>query len=136
MTALIGIGARMAAERARTRVSQAKAAAMLEISDKAYKNYEAEKRELPLSVAVAFCAAFGVTLEWLVLGSQGHSDDRSAALASETVEAITAEAQARKLVLSPARAAKICGYIVRNCLQKGTSAKDEAGPIFDMFSDE
>ena len=76
MTDVVGIGARMAAARAKKQASQVKAAAMLEISDKSYKNYEAEKRELPLAVAVGFCEAFDVELEWLVYGTQANAGEK------------------------------------------------------------
>ena len=135
MAELAGIGARMAACRAKKQASQVKAAAMLEISDKAYKNYEGEKREIPLSTAAAFCEAFEVDLEWLVFGQGSQSNEKSVAIVSETIEALISEAQQRKLALSPNRAAKIGGYIFRNCVQNGTSPESEVGPIFDMFDD-
>ena len=95
MTDVVGIGARMAAARAKKQASQVKAAAMLEISDKSYKNYEAEKRELPLAVAVGFCEAFEVELEWLVYGTQANAGEKTIAVVSETIEALVSEAQAR-----------------------------------------
>jgi DNA-binding XRE family transcriptional regulator len=115
MSKLIGIGARMAASRAKKQASQVKAAAMLEISDKAYKNYEGEKREIPLSTAIGFCEAFEVELEWLVFGPRPQANEKTAAIVSKTIEALVSEAQERKLALSPNRAAKIGGYIFRNC---------------------
>jgi DNA-binding XRE family transcriptional regulator len=136
MSKLIGIGARMAASRAKKQASQVKAAAMLEISDKAYKNYEGEKREIPLSTAIGFCEAFEVELEWLVFGPRPQANEKTAAIVSKTIEALVSEAQERKLALSPNRAAKIGGYIFRNCSQNGTSPESEVGPIFDMFDEE
>ncbi|TPE58544.1 helix-turn-helix transcriptional regulator [Sandaracinobacter neustonicus] len=134
MTGMQGIGSRLASARANKQVSQVKAAAMLEISDKTYKNYELEKREIPLSTAIVFCEAFEVDLEWLV-GLQANAGEKSVALVSETIEALFSEAQERKLSLSPNRAAKIGTYIFRNSTQKGTSPQAEAGPIFDMLND-
>lgn len=109
---------------------------MLQISDKTFKNYEAEKREIPLSTAVAFCEAFEVELEWLVLGTQASASGQTVNLVAETIEALVSEALERKLALSPNRAAKIGGYIFRNSTQKATSPKTEAGPIFDMLVEE
>jgi DNA-binding XRE family transcriptional regulator len=136
MTDVVGIGARMAAARAKKQASQVKAAAMLEIADKSYKNYEAEKRDLPLAVAVNFCEAFDVELEWLVYGTQAHAGEKTISVVAETIEALVSEAQVRKLVLTANRAAKIGSFIFRNCIQKGTSPKTETGPIFDIFLDE
>ena len=50
------------------RVSQAKFAAQLEISNAAYKNYESGRRDLPLAVAKRFCGLYQVSLDWLVRG--------------------------------------------------------------------
>ena len=136
MTNLAGIGARMAAARANKPASQVKAAAMLEISDKAYKNYETEKRSLPLETAVAFCDAFDVDLQWLVFGTKAGASEKGYGRFSEAIEALMAEAQDRKIALSPNRAARIGGYLLRICDEKGTSPKAEIGPIFEMFYDE
>ena len=136
MTRLAGIGARMAAARNERHFSQVKAAARLEISDKAYKNYETEKREMPLSVAVKFCEAFDVQLDWLVRGSRSMTTDKFTELAEQTIEAIFTEERERRLALTPSRAAKIGSYILRNCSEKGTTARDEVGPIFDMLEDK
>lgn len=136
MAKLPGIGSRLAAARAKKQASQVKAAAMVEISDKTYKNYEADKREIPLSTAVAFCEAFEVELDWLVFGDQENAHEKTAALVSEIIEALNAAAQDRNLALSPIRAGKLGGLIFRNCADKGTSPKVEAGLILDAFDSE
>jgi DNA-binding XRE family transcriptional regulator len=136
MADIVGIGARLAAARAKMQASQVKAAARLEISEASYKNYETEKRDLPLAVAVEFCEAFDVDLGWLVYGTQPNAWEKATVTVSETIEALFSEAQKRKLTLSPSRAAKIGAYIHRTCAQNGTSPATEAGPIFDMIHDE
>ena len=65
-TVLIGIGQRMLSVRSQLGYPQSKVAAILGIADKSYKNYELEKRELPLSIAVKFCEEFDKKLIWLV----------------------------------------------------------------------
>ncbi len=60
---------------------QSKVAAILGIADKSYKNYELEKRELPLSVAVKFCDEFDKNLIWLVYGISVPDSGQSARLA-------------------------------------------------------
>jgi len=109
---------------------------MLQISAKTYKNYEAEKREIPLSTAVAFCEAFEVELEWLVFGTMANAGEKNVAHVVETIEALFSEAKERKLANSAIRAAKVGSYIFRSSTQKGTSPKVEAGSIFDMLDDE
>jgi DNA-binding XRE family transcriptional regulator len=133
MSTLVGIGARMATTRNQQNVSQVRAAAMLEIADKTYKNYEHEKRDLPLSIAVKFCDRFDVSLEWLVFGQTARSHDRTVTLVKETIEAIYSEALGRKSNLSPGKAAQIGGFIYSNCVQKDTKPTQEAGPVFDLI---
>ncbi len=41
-------------------------AAAIDVSDRAYKNYEQEKRELPALTALNISEAFRVDLEWLL----------------------------------------------------------------------
>lgn len=49
-------------------MTQAVAAAQLDISTKTYIFYEQEKREIPASTAVRFCNMFNVDIGWLLLG--------------------------------------------------------------------
>ncbi len=133
MSTLVGIGARMAMTRNQRNVSQARAAAMLEIADKTYKNYEHEKRDLPLEIAAKFCDRFEVALEWLVFGQTADSHDAAVALVTDTVEIVFSENQSRRCNLSPAKAAQIGGFIASNSIKKGTKPIDEAGPVFDLI---
>lgn len=136
MSTLVGIGARMATTRNQQNISQARAAAMLEIADKTYKNYEHEKRDLPLPIAVKFCDRFDVSLEWLVYGQTSVPHDKTVVLVKETLEAIFREAQSRKSNLSPAKAAQIGGFIFANCVQKGSKPCEESGPVFDLIASD
>jgi len=83
-TVLIGIGQRMLSIRSQLGYAQSKVAAILGIADKSYKNYEPEKRELPLSIAVKFCEEFNKNLIWLVYGNSLPDNEQSARLARET----------------------------------------------------
>jgi transcriptional regulator with XRE-family HTH domain len=56
------------------RVSQAKFAAQLEISNAAYKNYETGRRDLPLVVAKRLCDLYQLSLDWLVRGVMWQAD--------------------------------------------------------------
>ncbi|MEO0750895.1 MAG: helix-turn-helix transcriptional regulator [Pseudomonadota bacterium] len=59
------IGERLRDIRSRHHLSQGEMALRLGLSDRAYKNYELEKRETPLAVAISICDDFGVDLNWL-----------------------------------------------------------------------
>lgn len=51
-------------------------AAAIDVSDRTYKYYEQEKRDLPALAAVKISEGFGVTLEWLLTGrGKVHKSD-------------------------------------------------------------
>ena len=112
---------------------QNKVAAILGIADKSYKNYELEKRELPLSIAVKFCEEFDKNLMWLVYGSSVPDSEQSARLAGETAQAVFDHAQTTKKAFSSAEIQKFTHYIFEQALSKGTSPQSEAKLFFSAI---
>lgn len=112
---------------------QNKVAAILGIADKSYKNYELEKRELPLSIAVKFCEEFDKSLMWLVYGSSVPDSEQSARLAGETAQAVFDHAQTNKRTFSSAEIQKFAHYIFEQALSKGTSPQSEAKLFFSAI---
>jgi DNA-binding XRE family transcriptional regulator len=133
MSSLIGIGARMQMVRAKLDYPQTKMAAVLNIADRSYKNYETEKRELPLSVAVNFCNVFNVNLHWLVFGETMVDSDTAANLVAATFQAVEDEAIRRDVRLTAAKASKIGRYLFSLSLSKGTLPADEVKEIFGLI---
>ncbi|WP_157132683.1 helix-turn-helix domain-containing protein [Novosphingobium nitrogenifigens] len=130
-----GIGSRMASVRREFNLSQARAAAILEIAERSYKNYESEIRELPLSVARRFCERFEQDLLWLIEGQRQTAAERDIDLVGDTIEAVVAESKVRGIRLTPAKARKIGRFVYANCFQKGTSPQDEVSTVFDLLSE-
>lgn len=128
-----GIGLRLLAVRTQLGYPQSKMAAILDISDKSYKNYELEKRELPLSVAVRFCEQFEQNLAWLTLGTNVPDIDESADLVGETVEAIFECLEASDKVFSSSEINKFGKYIYQQAASKGTAPADEAKQFFSAI---
>lgn len=128
----IGIGARMAAIRAKERISQVSAAAMLGVGERSYKLYETEARELPLAVAMRICERFDVDLKWLVYGNDAVGP-KWLELLKETFDAVADEAdrRGRKLVRGPA--GEIGKFVFEECQKNGSSPDDEAKRIFDII---
>lgn len=120
-TVLIGIGQRMLSIRSQLGYAQSKVAAILGIADKSYKNYEPEKRELPLSIAVKFCEEFNKNLIRLVYGNSLPDNEQSARLARETSQAVFEPADANDKSSSSAEIQKFTQYIFEQSLSKGTS---------------
>jgi len=112
---------------------QSKVAAILGIADKSYKNYELEKRELPLSVAVKFCEEFDKNLIWLVYGNSVPDSEQSAHLAGETAQAVFEYADANNRSFSSAEIQKFTRYIFEQSLSKGTSPQSEAKLFFSAI---
>ena len=112
---------------------QSKVAAILGIADKSYKNYELEKRELPLSIAVKFCEEFDKNLIWLVYGNSVPGSEQSARLAGETAQAVFEHADANDKSFSSAEIQKFTQYIFEQSLSKGTSPQSEAKLFFSAI---
>jgi len=112
---------------------QSKVAAILGIADKSYKNYELEKRELPLSIAVKFCEEFDKNLLWLVFGNSVPDSEQSARLAGETALAVFEHADANDKSFSSAEIQKFTQYIFEQSLSKGTSPQSEAKLFFSAI---
>lgn len=128
-----GIGLRLLAVRNQLGYPQSKMAAILDISDKSYKNYELEKRELPLSVAVRFCEKFDQNLAWLVLGTNVPNIVESANLVGETVEAVCKHVRASEKEFSGSEINKFGKYIYQQASSKGTVPEDEAQEFFSAI---
>lgn len=114
---------------------QSKVAALLHISDRGYKNYESGKREIPLSIALAFCERFDVSLSWLVTGNDCLRPDDVGAAIDALVSEIFAESSKRGLKLAPAQAGKIGAYIFKTCHTNGTSPNQEVGAVFELMGE-
>ncbi|MEO9651202.1 MAG: hypothetical protein ABJ360_07700 [Roseobacter sp.] len=112
---------------------QSKVATILGIADKSYKNYELEKRELPLLIAVKFCEEFDKNLIWLVYGNSVPDSEQSARLAGQTAQAVFEHAVATKKSFSSAEIQKFTQYIFEQSLSKGTSPQSEAKLFFSAI---
>jgi len=64
-----GLGARMAIARNELGLSQARLAAALGMSLRAYQGYELGKRSIPVEALVDMHRRFGVDLNWILLGA-------------------------------------------------------------------
>lgn len=132
-TILNGIGPRMLSVRNRLGYPQNKVAAILRISDKSYKNYELEKRELPLSIAVKFCEEFDQNLLWLVYGASVPDSEQSARLAAQTAKAVFEHLGSSSKTFSSTEVEKFTHYIFDQSLSKGTSPEGEAKLFFSAI---
>ncbi len=112
---------------------QSKVAAILGIADKSYKNYELEKRELPLSIAVKFCDEFEQNLSWLINGTAAPDSEQSAQLTGDTAKAVFEHMESSERSFSSDDVRRFSKYIFEQALSKGTSADVEAKLFFSAI---
>ncbi|QFT59182.1 Helix-turn-helix protein [Sulfitobacter sp. THAF37] len=124
----------MREEREKTGYSQSKFAAMLELSDRAYKNYELGKREPPLSVVADFSSKFGVDLRWLVFGDETQPKDiQLIDLAGKTSDATYALATSEGPPLGMKSYSKFFRYVLEQSFSKGSPPSEEATAVYALM---
>jgi DNA-binding XRE family transcriptional regulator len=123
----------MAAIRARERISQINAAAMLGVGERSYKLYETEARELPLAVAMRICERFDVDLKWLVYGDHANADPNTLALIKDAFDEVVDEANRRGKKLTRGMAGEIGKFVCEQCLKNRTIPNQEVGRVFDLI---
>ena len=75
-TDLSGIGLRLRRIRKQNDLTQPVMAASIDVSDRTYKYYEQEKRDLPALAAVKISVDFNIALDWLLTGHGRHAQNR------------------------------------------------------------
>lgn len=132
------VGHRMREVREKAGFSQSKCAVKLNLSDRAYKNYELGKREPSLATAVLFSSKFGVDLNWLAFGNKLRPhDDAVIDTATECGAAAYAIAtEGGVSSLSAKKFAKFFRYALKQSLSKGTAPGEEARAVFDLMRDD
>lgn len=131
--ALHGIGLRLREIRKLFELTQPVMAAAIEVSDRAYKYYEQEKRELPAIVAVRISKRFKINLEWLLTGQGKIVKSDDPALIEQCGLAVLEEDKERKTELSNEKLAKIMGFISKQAVQTGETPKALADQYFDTL---
>ncbi len=132
-TNLSGIGLRLREIRKNNDLTQPVMAAAIDVSDRTYKYYEQEKRELPALAAVKISEGFGVTLEWLLTGrGKVHKSD-DPELAEASAIAVLSEADRRGTNLPIAKLGKIIGFVAAQSAQTGETPAQVASHYFDTL---
>lgn len=132
-TDLSGIGLRLRQIRKINDLTQPVMAATIDVSDRTYKYYEQEKRELPALAAVKISAAFNITLEWLLTGKGGIHKTDDPELSEQCSMAVLSEAHARKTDLPITKLAKIIGFVAAQAAQTGETPETVAKKYFDTL---
>lgn len=132
-TDLSGIGLRLREIRKNNDLTQPVMAAAIDVSDRTYKYYEQEKRELPALAAVKISEAFGVTLEWLLTGRGKVYKSDDPELAEACAIAVLSEAEGRGTNLPIVKIGKIIGFVAAQSAQTGETPAQVASHYFDTL---
>ncbi|MEY8098293.1 helix-turn-helix domain-containing protein [Falsihalocynthiibacter sp. S25ZX9] len=131
-TGLYGIGQRLKEVRNKHGLTQPVLAAVIDVSDRTYKYYEQEKRELPALAAVKICERFNMNLEWLLTG-KGPVEKSEKRLSQICSFAVLNERTQRKLDLSDEKTSKIVGFVEEQASQSSEPAAEIAKKYFDTL---
>ncbi|ASM72921.1 MULTISPECIES: helix-turn-helix domain-containing protein [Roseobacteraceae] len=132
-TDLNGIGLRLREIRKINNITQPVMAAAIDVSDRAYKYYEQEKRELPTLAAVNISEAFSINLEWLLTGRGKVRKSDDPQLAELCAVAVLTQAEARKANLPIAKLGKIIGFVAAQASQTDETPAEVAKNYFDTL---
>lgn len=132
-TGLEFIGSRMRKVREAEGHSQAKCAALLDVSERSYKTYELGKREPPLRVVIDFAEKLNANLLWLITGKESISAPELVDL-TERVAAALFE-QTDPGAMSPKKFGRITRYVLEQIIVKGTDPYAEVHEVLSVFQD-
>lgn len=132
-TDLSGIGLRLREIRKINDITQPVMAAAIDVSDRAYKYYEQEKRELPALAAVNISEAFRINLEWLLTGRGKIHKSDDPELAEVSAIAVLSEADRRGTKLPITKLGKVIGFVAAQSAQTGESPAQVARHYFDTL---
>ncbi len=130
---LIGIGLRLREIRKIHDLTQSVMAAKIDVSDRACKYYEQEKRDIPAHAAAKICESFDVNLEWLLLGRGTAQKGTNPDLAGECAFAVLSENETRQTSLPPDKLNKIIAFVFSQALQTGATPAALATQYFDTL---
>jgi len=91
----------------------------LGVSQSAYKNYEREATDLPISLAVKLCREYDLSAEWLLLGRSGMTTKMTDDIIESAVVVTREFLTEHGLEVPPEKEAKIVRYLVRKMSETG-----------------
>jgi len=132
-TDLSGIGLRLREIRKDNDLTQPVMAAAIDVSDRTYKYYEQEKREMPALAAVKISEAFAINLEWLLTGVGKAHKSNDPELAEACAIAVLTENEGRQADLPIAKLGKIIGFVAAQSAQTGETPAQVTCKYFDTL---
>ncbi|MBY6115974.1 helix-turn-helix transcriptional regulator [Mameliella alba] len=114
--------------------SQAKCAALIDVSERSYKSYELGKREPPLGRVVDFCKCLNVDLRWLILGEETFDNQSLVCLTERISSELFQHSEYTKM--SPNKFGRLVRYVLEQCMAKGSQPDLEVKEVISIFGTE
>lgn len=108
-------------------------AAAIDVSDRTYKYYEQEKRELPALAAIKICERFNINIEWLLTGKGRELKSDGPHLSEICSYAVMTEHKAHEVNLPIEKISKIIGFVVEQASQTNVPPAEIAKKYFDTL---
>ncbi len=104
----------------------------LGVSQSAYKNYEREATDLPISLAVKLCRDYNLSAEWLLLGRSGMTSKLSDEIIEQAVTVTREFIEENEFDIPPDKEAKIVRYLIRKMSETGEVSQKECEEIIRL----
>lgn len=127
------VGGRIRLVREAEGFSQSKMAAMLGVSERAYKSYEGGYREVPLAIVEGVCSKLNVSSEWLIWGKGERRRATDRQLLIEIATAIYRSLTDGDLTLSDEQFQHFIEVVLQNCLRAETEVDEEVSRILPLL---
>ncbi|MBN8736346.1 MAG: helix-turn-helix transcriptional regulator [Xanthomonadales bacterium] len=130
------LGARLAAVRAATGLSQNAFAESLGVSPRAYVNYERGEREMPVALFRTLYEIRGIDPAWLLVGPEAEpvralERQLDLELLEELMRIVEEALRRAHKTLKPAKKARLVGLAYARCIRSG---QVNVGEVRDMLS--
>jgi transcriptional regulator with XRE-family HTH domain len=119
----VSVGKRLLEIRKPTGSTQAAFAEAFGISDRAYKNYELDIREIPLGLAIAICERHDVSLSWLATGIGGKNPQHLQSLIETSILIVKRFLRLRNHAVSDETEARLVSLLFVYLNEHGASSQ-------------
>lgn len=125
-------GERLATFRKSLGKNQIQFAEELGVSQSAYKNYEREATDPPISLVIKLCKEYGLSAEWLLLGRSGMTSAMTDSIIEGAVTVTRSFMIENGFNISPEKEAKVVQYLVRKMCEAGRVNREEQYAIIRL----
>ena len=130
------VGQRMREVRVSAGVTQIKAAAITDVSERAYKGYEADERDPSLSAVAEFCKYFSLDPAWIMWGDGQFGTFAKTELLVQAAFALVSDQHDRGYSLSPEKFKAVADAIAEGAVLSKRTPEQELEKLRPLFLEE